>query len=135
MGFGHQNLPHDERSAMSALKRTDGSPVTRSRRLALRECGIAYRPRGPRRRSRRSSRSARESHTGRRAAGDGRLPAARYARCGTPPPHRLSFECCSKKATGEVIDTETVTISSEGGRGKRAAGNLAGGLLYFTSSS
>ena len=39
---------------MSALKRTDGSPVTRSRRLALRECGIAYRPRGPRRRSRRS---------------------------------------------------------------------------------
>src|SRR5438445_1165318 len=55
MGFSHQNLPRDERGAMSALKRTDGSPVTRSRRLALRECGIAYRPRGPRRRSRRSS--------------------------------------------------------------------------------
>src|SRR5437764_15340601 len=54
MGFSHQNLPRDERGAMSALKRTDGSPVTRSRRLALRECGIAYRPRGPRRRSRRS---------------------------------------------------------------------------------
>ena len=44
--------------------------------------------------------------------------AVRYARCGTPPQHRLSFECCSKKATGELIDTETVTISSEGGRWK-----------------
>src|SRR5438105_10011334 len=54
MGFSHQNLPRDERGAMSALKRTDGSPVTRSRRLTLRECGIAYRPRGLRRRSRRS---------------------------------------------------------------------------------
>ena len=26
---------------------------------------------------------------------------------------------CSEKATGELIDTETVTISSEGGQGKR----------------
>src|SRR5262252_4167753 len=42
--------------------------------------------------------------------------AVRYARCGTPQQHRLSFECCSKKATGELIDTDTVTISSEGGR-------------------
>src|SRR5215471_15587633 len=61
--------------------------------------------------------------------------AVRYARCGTPPQHRLSFECCSKKATGELIDTETVTISSEGGRWKRAEGYLAGGLPYFMSSS
>jgi hypothetical protein len=61
--------------------------------------------------------------------------AVRYARCGTPPQHRLSFECCSKKATGELIDTETVTISSEGGRGKRAEGYLAGGLPYFTPRS
>src|SRR5215471_12608535 len=61
--------------------------------------------------------------------------AVRYARCGTPQQHRLSFECCSKKATGELIDTETVTISSEGGRWKRAEGYLAGGLPYFTSSS
>src|SRR5215468_10415389 len=92
MGFGHQNLPRDERGAMSALKRTDGSPVTRSRRLALRECEIAYRPRGPRRRSRRSSRSARESHTGRKAAGDVRPPAARYARCGTPTLSEVSTD-------------------------------------------
>ena len=61
--------------------------------------------------------------------------AVRYARCGMPQQHRLSFECCSKKATGELIDTETVTISSEGGRWKRAEGYLAGGLSYFTFGS
>jgi hypothetical protein len=59
----------------------------------------------------------------------------RYARCGTPQQHRRSFECRSKKATGELIDTETVTISSEGGRGKRAEGYLAGGLPYILSGS
>jgi len=36
----------------------------------------------------------------------------------------------TEKATGELIDTETVTISSEGGRWKRAEGYLAGGLPY-----
>ena len=41
----------------------------------------------------------------------------------------------SDRATGELIDTETVTISSEEGRWKRAARHLAGGLSYFTSSS
>lgn len=39
----------------------------------------------------------------------------------------------SEKATGELIDTETVTISSEEGRWKRAARYLAGGLPYLTS--
>jgi hypothetical protein len=38
----------------------------------------------------------------------------------------------SEKATGELIDTETVTISSEGGRWKRAERHLAGGLPYGT---
>jgi hypothetical protein len=38
----------------------------------------------------------------------------------------------SEKATGELIDTETVTISSEEGRWKRAARYLAGGLSYGT---
>ena len=61
--------------------------------------------------------------------------AVRYARCGTPKQHGLSFEHCSGKATGELIDTETVTISSEGGRWKRAEGYLAGGLPYFTFGS
>jgi hypothetical protein len=36
----------------------------------------------------------------------------------------------SEKATGELIDTETVTISSEEGRWKRAERHLAGGLSY-----
>jgi hypothetical protein len=39
----------------------------------------------------------------------------------------------SDRATGELIDTETVTISSEEGRWKRAARHLAGGLSYLTS--
>ena len=41
----------------------------------------------------------------------------------------------SEKATGELIDTETVTISSEEGRWKRAERHLAGGLSCFTSGS
>ena len=60
----------------------------------------------------------------------GESGAVRYARCGTPKQHGLLFEHCSEKATGELIDTETVTISSEGGRWKRAEGYLAGGLPY-----
>ena len=43
-----------------------------------------------------------------------------------------SFERCLDKAIGELIDTETVTISSEGGRWKRAERHLAGGLSYGT---
>ena len=46
-----------------------------------------------------------------------------------------SFERCSEKATGELIDTERVTISSEGDRWKRAEGYLAGGLPYRTYGS
>ena len=41
----------------------------------------------------------------------------------------------SEKATGELIDTETVTISSEEGRWKRAERHLAGGLSYLTYGS
>ena len=41
----------------------------------------------------------------------------------------------SEKATGELIDTETVTISSEEGRWKRAERYLAGGLSYLTYGS
>ena len=43
-----------------------------------------------------------------------------------------SCERCSEKATGELIDTERVTISAEGDRWKRAEGDLAGGLPYHT---
>jgi hypothetical protein len=41
----------------------------------------------------------------------------------------------SDQATGELIDTETVTISSEEGRWKRAERHLAGGLSYRTYGS
>ena len=90
---------------MSALKRTDGSPVTRSRRLAIRECGIAYRPRGPRRRSRHSSPREGKPRTWRRAAGDGRPPAARYARCGEPTLSGVSPES-SGSITGKRCDAK-----------------------------
>jgi hypothetical protein len=38
-----------------------------------------------------------------------------------------------KKVTGELIEIERLTISSEGGRWKRAKGYLAGGLPYCKS--
>ena len=41
----------------------------------------------------------------------------------------------SEKATGELIDTETVTVSSEEGRWKRAERHLAGGGSYLTYGS
>jgi hypothetical protein len=41
----------------------------------------------------------------------------------------------SDRATGELIDTETVTISSEEGRWKRAERYLAGGLSYRKPSA
>jgi hypothetical protein len=47
--------------------------------------------------------------------------------------HRPEPKCLP--STGELIDIERVTISLEGGRWKRAARHLAGGLPYFTSSS
>ena len=65
----------------------------------------------------------------------GGLGAVRYARCGAPKQHGLSFEGDSEKATGELIDTETVTISSEGGRWKRTERYLAGGLPYHMHGS
>jgi len=130
MGFGHQNLPRDERGAMSALKRTDGSPVTRSRRLAIRECGIAYRPRGPRRRSRRSSWSARESHTWRRAAGDVMPPAARYARCGEPTLSGVSTKS-SAYITGKRCDAKVSrTVWREADGKGLDPESLAGGPPY-----
>jgi hypothetical protein len=119
---------------VSALKRTDGSPVTRSRRLAIREWGIAYRPRGPRRRSRRSSWRARESHTGRRAAGDVMPPAARYARCGAPTLSEVSTES-SAYITGKRCDAKVSrTVWREAdGKGLHQE-HLAGGPPYPMSS-
>jgi len=44
----------------------------------------------------------------------------RYARCGAPKQAWPSFEGNSAVITGELSDTETVTLSSEGGRWKSA---------------
>ena len=119
---------------MSALKRTDGSPVTRSRRLAMRECGIAYRPRGPGRRSRRSSRRAGEPHTWQRAAGDVIPIAARYARCGEPTLSWVSSEK-SVYITGKRCDAKVLrTVWREAdGKGLHQE-YLAGGPPYPISS-
>ena len=115
---------------MSALKRTDGSPVTRSRRLAIRECGIAYRPRGPGRRSRRSSPREGKPRTWRRAAGDVMPTAARYARCVEPT---LSWVSSEKSAyiTGKRCDAKVSrTVWREAdGKGLRQE-YLAGGPPY-----
>ena len=77
---------------MSSHKRTAGSPVPRSLRLALRECGIAYRPRGPGRRSRRSTPRTGKPFTGERAAGEGMPRAERCARCVEPTLSWVSSE-------------------------------------------
>jgi hypothetical protein len=80
-----------------------------------------------------SHQGARESRVqGEVAQVAGELGAVRYARCGTPKPHGLSVERCSEKATGELIDTETVTISSGRGRWKstREGNSLA---VYSTA--
>ena len=83
-----------------------------------------------------SHQGARESRAqGEVAQVAGESGAVRYARCGMPKQDWSSFELCSDKATGELIDTETVTISSEEGRWKRAERHLAGGLSYLTYGS
>jgi len=62
---------------------------------------------------------ARESRAqGEGAQGVGCPGLVRYARCGTPKQAGSSFERCSEKITGELIDTETVTLSSGRGRWK-----------------
>ena len=60
--------------------------------------------------------------------------AVRYAKCGAPKQTWPSFEVNSEVVTGELIDTETVTSSSEGGRWKSAHGgnSLA---AYLTACS
>ncbi len=50
----------------------------------------------------------------------GGLGTVRDARCGAPKQSGPSAEVNSEVVTGELIDPETVTISSEGGRWKSA---------------
>ncbi len=97
-------------------------------RAAPPERGMAYRARAPRSRSHRSSRRWGEPITGRRVAGRRQMNGGRVRDAQEPEPNSLS-------STGELIDIERVTISSEGDRWKRAERYLAGGLPYFTSGS
>src|SRR5882672_6031233 len=92
-------------------------------RAAPLERGMAYRARAPRSRSHRSSRRWGEPITGRRVAGRRQMNGGRVRDAQEPEPNSLS-------STGELIDIERVTISSEGDRWKRAERYLAGGLPY-----
>src|SRR6266850_78202 len=76
-------------------------------RSAPPERGMAYRARAPRSRSHRSSRRWGEPITGRRVAGRRQMNGGRVRDAHKPEPKCLS-------STGELIDIERVTISSEG---------------------
>src|SRR5467141_1626520 len=76
-------------------------------RAAPPERGMAYRARAPRSRSHRSSRRWGEPITGRRVAGRRQMIGGRVRDAHKPEPKCLS-------STGELIDIERVTISSEG---------------------
>ena len=80
-------------------------------RAAPPERGMAYRARAPRSRSHRSSRGWGEPIAGRRVAGRRQMNGGRVRDAQEPEPKCLS-------STGELIDIERVTISSEGGRWK-----------------
>jgi len=80
-------------------------------RSAPPERGMAYRARAPRSRSHRSSRRWGEPITGRRVAGRRQMNGGRVRDAHKPEPKCLS-------STGELIDIERVTISSEGGHWK-----------------
>src|SRR5712691_12640667 len=127
---------------MSALKGMNGEPTSFSRRSSVTEHGMAYRARARGSRSANSTRGGHDppgrtgepctggSGTGGRMTRSCEVRVMRSAEAG-----QVIVRGSSEKATGELIDTETVTISSEGGRWKRAARHLAGGLPYRKSGS
>src|SRR5579871_775953 len=85
-------------------------PLTRS---APTERGMAYRARAPRSRSPRRSRGTGELSTGRRGTGGAVSQRARVRDGQLPEPS-------GGRLAGELLDTETVTISSERGGWKSA---------------
>src|SRR5712691_8398285 len=80
-------------------------------RSAPPERGMAYRARAPRSRSHRSSRGWGEPMAWRRVAGRRHMKGGRVRDAQGPEPKWMS-------STGELIDIERVTISSEGDRWK-----------------
>ena len=107
-----------------------GTPTSRSTRSAPTERGIAYGTRVLWRRSLHSSPRTGEPSTRRRETGGLTTKTSRYARCETPTrfwESQRPLESC-----GEI---ERLMPSSERGRRKSAARQLAGGLLYGLSGS
>src|SRR3954471_17721944 len=90
----------------------DGAPTSRSTRSAPTERGMTYRARAPWSRSLRSSRRPGEPATWRRETGWATSERRRVRDARGPEPSGC-------RLAGELIDTETVTISSEGGGWKR----------------
>src|SRR5512134_2257288 len=109
-------------------------------RSSVTEHGMAYRARARRARSANSTRGGHvpPGHTGEPCTGGSGTGGGMAGRCEvremrSAATARALVREDSEKATGELIDTETVTISSEEGRWKRAARYLAGGLSYYLS--
>ena len=131
---------HDGRCPARAFKGMNGEPTSFSRRSSVTEHGMAYGARALGSRSANSTRGRNDppgrtgepctggSGTGGRMTRSCEVRVMRIAEAG-----QVIVRGYSEKATGELIDTETVTISSEGGRWKRAEGHLAGGLPYCLS--
>ena len=109
-------------------------------RSSVTEHGMAYRARARRSRSANSTRGGHvpPGHTGELCTGGSGTGGWMARRCEaremrSAATARAIVRGDSEKATGELIDTETVTLSSEEGRWKRAERHLAGGLSYHLS--
>src|SRR5688500_3599200 len=104
-----------------------GAPKSCLKRSSVTEHGMAYRARAPRSRRANSTREGNvspgrtgEPCTGGSGPGGQMIKVVRYECCGSPKQNWSSPELCSVKTTGELIDIERVTISSEGGCWKSA---------------
>src|SRR5574341_380866 len=111
-------------------------------RSSVTEHGMAYRARARRARSANSTRGGHvpPGHTGEPCPGGSGTGGWRARGCEVREMRSAAAAWAivrgdSDRATGELIDTAMVTISSEEGRWKRAARHLAGGLPYCMSGS
>ncbi len=102
---------HDGRCATSTLQGDEWGTYVALARSAPPERGMAYRARAPRSRSPRSSLGWGKPTTWRRGTGRRHGKGGRVRDAQEPEPQYMS-------STGELIDIERVTISSEGGRWK-----------------
>ena len=112
---------HDGRCPARAFKDMNGEPTSFSKRSSVTEHGMAYRARAQGARSAKSTRgrNAPPGHTGEPCTGGSGTGGWRVRCCEVREMRnaaaaRALVRGDSEKATGELIDTETVTISSEG---------------------